>query len=300
MNKETSPILSIITICYNEPNIRRTCESITTQTSQDFEWLVIDGASTDGTLDIINEYKSRINIFVSEPDSGVYNAMNKAIALASGKYLVFMNGGDTFAAPDVVQKFLSFIALRPDADVIYGSTKIIKENNDIYWQNPPVPLTAEYFFGATINHQSAFIKKALFDCFGTYDENYKIAADWEKWLAFISAKCSFVPFPANVAVFYEGGLSSNRPALKAEQEKIRNKYFTAYEQSVLLKKIYCAKKFLLFGFLPLISLSSRHNGQKQTCKLFGIIVLWRIIRRQKSVAYFLFGLIPLLKIKEKF
>ena len=92
-----APALTIITVCRNEPNIERTCESIVSQTWQDFEWIVVDGASTDGTLDILEKYKDRIDVFVSEPDTGIFNAMNKGIRLAHGEFLNFMNGGDEFA-----------------------------------------------------------------------------------------------------------------------------------------------------------------------------------------------------------
>ena len=96
--------LSIITICYNEPNIEKTCESIINQTWQDFEWIVIDGGSTDGTLEILNKYKTRINKLISEPDKGIYNALNKGIKFAKGEWLNFMNGGDRFCDNLVLEK----------------------------------------------------------------------------------------------------------------------------------------------------------------------------------------------------
>ena len=89
--------LSIATVCYNEKDIGRTCESIVSQSCQDFEWIVVDGGSTDGSLEVIKHYKERIDILISEPDNGIYDAMNKGIRLAKGKWINFMNGGDTFA-----------------------------------------------------------------------------------------------------------------------------------------------------------------------------------------------------------
>ena len=89
--------LSIVTVCYNEKDIGRTCESIVSQSCQDFEWIVVDGGSTDGSLEVIKHYKERIDILISEPDNGIYDAMNKGIRLAKGKWINFMNGGDTFA-----------------------------------------------------------------------------------------------------------------------------------------------------------------------------------------------------------
>jgi len=96
--------LSVITICYNEKNIRKTCESIVGQSWQDFEWIVVDGGSTDGTLDVLNEYRDRIDVLISEPDNGIYNAMNKGIARARGEWLNFMNGGDAFCDKTVLEQ----------------------------------------------------------------------------------------------------------------------------------------------------------------------------------------------------
>lgn len=97
--------LSIVTVCYNEKDIGRTCESIVSQSCQDFEWIVVDGGSTDGSLEIIKHYKERIDILISEPDNGIYDAMNKGIRLAKGKWINFMNGGDTFADNCIVGDF---------------------------------------------------------------------------------------------------------------------------------------------------------------------------------------------------
>lgn len=97
--------LSIVTVCYNEKDIGRTCESIVSQSCQDFEWIVVDGGSTDGSLEVIKHYKERIDILISEPDNGIYDAMNKGIRLAKGKWINFMNGGDTFADNGIVGDF---------------------------------------------------------------------------------------------------------------------------------------------------------------------------------------------------
>ena len=111
--------LSIITICYNiKDEIERTCKSIVGQTWQDFEWIVVDGGSTDGTLEVLKKYSDRIDILISEKDSGIYNAMNKGIKLANGEWLNFMNGGDNFASNDVLEKV--FKNKNYEADILYG------------------------------------------------------------------------------------------------------------------------------------------------------------------------------------
>ena len=111
-------ILTIITVCFNiKDEIERTCQSIVNQTWQNFEWIVIDGGSTDGTVDILKKYSDRINILVSEPDKGIYNAMNKGIKLSHGEWLNFMNGGDRFTSNDVLKEVFS--GKEYSADVLY-------------------------------------------------------------------------------------------------------------------------------------------------------------------------------------
>ena len=170
--------LSVITVCFNEKNIERTCESIVKQTNQDFEWIVIDGGSTDGTLDILEKYKDRINVFVSEPDSGIYNAMNKGIKRSSGEYLNFMNGGDEFASIDVIDKFLNLGSEYDNADVIYGNMNYINENKSriVTFDDD---LDEIFFYNNCINHQASFIKRNLFDKYGLYNEKLKVVSDWE-------------------------------------------------------------------------------------------------------------------------
>ena len=108
---------SVITVCRNEAlNIRATCESIISQGFEDFEWIVIDGASTDGTLDILHEYAENIGVLISEPDTGIYDAMNKGAARAAGEYLIFMNGGDRFASTEA----LHLASEAPRAQLLYG------------------------------------------------------------------------------------------------------------------------------------------------------------------------------------
>lgn len=118
--------LSVITICYNEKNIRKTCESIVGQSWQDFEWIVVDGGSTDGTLDVLNEYRDRIDVLISEPDNGIYNAMNKGIARARGEWLNFMNGGDAFCDKTVLEQVFGGGSSRDGADVLYGDMRYTK------------------------------------------------------------------------------------------------------------------------------------------------------------------------------
>ena len=129
------PVLSVITIVYNNVrDIERTMLSVLNQTYHAIEYIVIDGASTDGTLDIIKQYKNRITKLISEKDKGIYDAMNKGLAIATGDYVIFMNSGDEFYATDTVAKVF---ASAPDADIYYGETEMIDDERRKPWPAPP-------------------------------------------------------------------------------------------------------------------------------------------------------------------
>lgn len=163
---------SIITINFNNcDGLRKTIESVVNQTFQNFEYIIIDGGSTDGSVEVIKEYADRIAYWVSEPDKGIYNAMNKGILKAHGEYLNFMNSGDCFYNNDVLKEILPHLT----ANVIFGKAYI--EHTNSYWApQPPMTLFSFCLYG--FNHQSTFYKKELFNN-NQYDENYKLIADWK-------------------------------------------------------------------------------------------------------------------------
>lgn len=232
--------LSIVTICYNIKNvIEMTCESIVNQTWQDFEWIVVDGGSTDGTLDILNKYKDRIDILVSEPDNGVYNALNKGIKLANSEWINFMNGGDRFYDNEVLEKV--FKDKTYDADILYGwqyfaRSKVFrkfKDNIDRY-----------YLCSNALGHQAIFYKKECFEKYGFYDETFKIYGDFERNVCFKVNKKNFKYLDYPVSYFGEDGISSNCPIEMAKNEitKIYLKYYSD-EEVLEYGRQYCKPYF---------------------------------------------------------
>lgn len=214
------PLLSVITICKNEPFIETTCQSVMAQTYQDFEWLVIDGASTDNTLDTLSKCQYRINTLVSEPDSGVYNAMNKGIAKAKGKYLLFLNGGDMLYAPDTLKNVMPFLE-SGKADIFYGdSYRLFEEEEKCFIKTYPEKLVKNFFLDNTLAHQSSFIKREMFARFGLYREDFKIVSDKEKWLCFMENGAKFTHLPFVCSYFRMNGIS-RLPTELLKQEKIR-------------------------------------------------------------------------------
>ncbi|MBO5038486.1 MAG: glycosyltransferase [Alphaproteobacteria bacterium] len=219
-------LLSIITICKNEPFIKSTCQSICAQTNQNFEWIIIDGASTDNTLEQIEPFKNRVNTLISEQDNGIYPAMNKGINLASGKYLLFLNGGDLLYNNETIARVLPYLN-KASADIFYGdSYRLFENKQDCFIKTYPNTLKKSFFLDNTLAHQSSFIKKELFIKYGPYREDFKIVSDKEKWLCFIdnNAKFSHLPFPCSR--FRMNGISRfPSQILKEEKIKMLQEYF---------------------------------------------------------------------------
>jgi len=231
----TPPKFSIITVCFNEAgSIRDTCESVCSQTFADFEWIVIDGGSTDGTLDILAEYKSQISCLISEQDSGIYHAMNKGVSFATGEYLVFMNGGDCFFDAEV----LATVAEAQQKDVIFGDTVSLtyegatKRRRFSGLGSPRLFLQKKRM----MPHQASYIKRELFERHGGYNESYVIAGDYDLFVRFLSiGRASCVHIDKPLAVFAEGGLAG-RPEMnalrRAENHRVRFEYFPRYRFSL--------------------------------------------------------------------
>ncbi|MFD2874565.1 glycosyltransferase family 2 protein [Mucilaginibacter ximonensis] len=207
--KAGQPILSVITVVYNNAtDIERTMLSVINQTYPNMEYIVIDGASTDGTLQIIEKYKDKIASLVSEPDKGIYDAMNKGLALATGDYVIFMNSADEFYSPETVAQVF---ASTPDADIYYGETEMIGANNESLGQRrhkAPENFTWRNFkYGMSISHQAIYIKRSLVE---PYDPKYQLSADID-WILRAAKKAkTIVNVHQYVAKYKVGGMSKHK------------------------------------------------------------------------------------------
>lgn len=194
---------SIITINYNNlEGLIKTVNSVILQSFKNYEYIVIDGASTDGSEAYINQMKHYFDYHVSEPDTGIYNAMNKGIARANGDYCYFLNSGDSFVDQDVLLKI--FTETRTQ-DFLYGSVQL--GDNIISY---PEPIDYRFFISATLIHQAVFIKRDLFAQFGHYDETLEYVSDW-KFFAAVSLDQNIYFYPVNVAIakYDTSGLTSS-------------------------------------------------------------------------------------------
>lgn len=202
-------IFSIITVNFNNKNgLIRTINSVISQTFQDFEFIVIDGGSSDGSVDIIKEYQHCISYWVSEKDEGVYYAMNKGILKAHGDYINFMNSGDIFYNSEA----LSTVAnIQGNYDIIVGRDYHYNEQSHKGYA-PPVPsrISMITFFRETLPHQGAFIRRELFKK-NMYDESLHIVADWAFYVRKIVIEgCSVKSIPDIISWREEGGISSTQ------------------------------------------------------------------------------------------
>lgn len=168
--------LSIITVNYNNcDGLQKTIDSVICQKWRDFEWIIIDGGSTDGSKALIEEYQDHFAYWCSEPDRGIYNAMNKGIARARGEYLQFLNSGDVLYSPTCLEEVFK---LDIQSDIVEGI--VLRSDNKKVLQKYSGNVV-ERLIMATINHQGAFIKRSLFNDY-LYREDYKVVSDWIAWI----------------------------------------------------------------------------------------------------------------------
>ena len=203
------PKLSVITIVYNNAaDIERTMLSVLQQTYPNIEYVIVDGLSTDGTLDIIKKYQGKLGKFISEKDEGIYDAMNKGLAAATGDYVLFMNSGDEIFDQDTVAKVF---ATAEDADIYYGETEMIDESGRSLGQRrhkAPENFTWRSFkYGMSVSHQAIYIKRSLTEPF---DRRYHLSADIDWILKSAKKAKKIVNVHQYVAKYLIGGMSKKR------------------------------------------------------------------------------------------
>lgn len=213
----SNPKISIVTIAYNcENEIEETILSVINQQYDNKEYLIIDGASKDGTIDVVNKYRDKIDVIISEPDKGRSDAFNKGIAHATGDYIVMMNAGDLLA-DDALNKFAR--NYEPGYDVIKGNTIRWNEKTGFKSIEHPVIEYPEIPFNFLVCHQSTYISKSAYERFGGYGIDYKIVMDFELMLRFSRNKAKFKKIDADLAVFRMGGISQTSSPKRINEMK---------------------------------------------------------------------------------
>ncbi len=213
--------ISVVTVCYNaRENIGGTMASVISQTYKDLEYIVVDGGSTDGTIDVVKEYQKKFPIiFISQKDEGIYDAMNKGIRLASGQWINFMNAGDSFVDKDVLGKISRY--LTEENDLVYGATQFRYHGFSVVRRPRPI---ADFRVKMPFNHQSLFARTSLLKDH-PFDTRYHLAADYEQVLFAVKARKTFFEAPMVVAVFNNEGVSNKKTAAAIkEYERILEDY----------------------------------------------------------------------------
>lgn len=225
MQKEFKPLLSVITVVFNNvEHIERTVLSVVNQTYSEIQYIVIDGVSTDGTLEILQRFNNNIDVLVSEPDKGIYDAMNKGLKIAKGEYVLFMNSGDEFYENNTVKQVFEST---PNADIYYGETEMLDENlvnQGRRRHQTPLQLNIESFkYGMSVGHQAIFIKKIIVK---SYDQKFKLSADIDWILDAIVKADKIVNTQIVTTKYLMGGLSKKKhlQSLK-ERYQIFKKYY---------------------------------------------------------------------------
>ena len=199
-------LYSIITINFNNcDGLRRTIESVVNQTNADYEYIVIDGGSTDGSVDVIQKYSDRISYWVSEKDDGIYNAMNKGVWHAHGDYCLFLNSGDSFYDKHVLNENLLSDS---KCDIVVGRLVSDSDGRELF-SPPSYDISMYYFYTSTLPHQASFIKTKLLKQY-PYDESLKIVSDWKFFVDMIIIhQCSVRFVDIKIAKFDMNGVSTS-------------------------------------------------------------------------------------------
>lgn len=228
MHRQANPRFTIITVTYNAAKvIEKTIQSIVAQTYKNYEYIIIDGASKDSTLAIIDKYRDNVNTVISEPDKGLYDAMNKGIAAASGDYLCFLNAGDIFHGKDALQQITDSITSDTLPDILYGETAIVNEKGEFLHMrrlNTPEKLTWKSFKqGMLVCHQAFFAKRTLAEPF---DLTYRYSADFD-WCIRVMKKASTLHNTHITVIDYldEGLTTQNHKASLKERFRIMAKHY---------------------------------------------------------------------------
>lgn len=213
------PKISIITInLNNDEGLARTLQSVIDQDYPNIEYIIIDGESTDNSIEIIKKQESKVAYWKSEKDSGIYEAMNKGVAVAKGDFLLFLNSGDYLLQPNTITAVANAIAnsiiRHKDKSIFYG--KILIGDTII---ESPAQITFETFYISSLPHPATFIAKKVFEIAGLYDEKYSIISDWGFFLSAYMKQIKFLPIDIASTVYQLNGISSNFPLSKLEKDQ---------------------------------------------------------------------------------
>ncbi len=258
---------SIITINYNNrEGLRKTIESVINQTYTDFEYIVIDGGSTDGSVEVIQQYADKIGYWVSEPDKGIYNAMNKGIVQAHGDFLIFMNSGDCFYNTHILEN----MANQCTADIIVGRVANADQNGQRTSYSIRIKNASMFhFFNSTLPHQGSFIKRSLFHNH-LYDETLKIVSDWKFFMeCAVFQDCDIKLTDVIIADCEYRGASNNMQKLQEEKKQVLTSIMPAG-----IQKDYLSLSQLGLSSFDMLMYIAQYPGLRKLLYRIMKIIVW--------------------------
>lgn len=210
--------ISIITICYNNlEGLKKTAQSVINQRCRNFEWVIIDGNSTDGTKDYLSKIASHIDVCISEPDTGIYNAMNKGISKASGEYLLFLNSGDCFAS---TSSFSLIEKKQFNTDLVAFDVFREKNGGGYRYDMNPDRVNYHRLITNSLYHQAILIKRERIVNLG-YDESFRIISDWAFWVdAILLHNYSYAHIKFPITIYDTNGISSINSELNMKERRV--------------------------------------------------------------------------------
>jgi len=248
------PLITVITVVFNgAQHLEETILSVIGQTYDNVEYIIIDGGSTDGTLDIIRQYEHAVDYWVSEKDEGIYDAMNKGIMLSLGKSIGIINSDDWYELSTLNEIARSGEIYR---NIFYGDMNIYKSGKHYYTQVFPGTFK-NINKGMILSHPTIFIGRHIYKKYGYFDKTYKIAADWDLILRFYKAGCSFTYIKIILSNFRIGGISGMidlKSSLEKSAIRRKNNTYLLFDRYLLIDRL----RILFFGrYAHVISLVKR-------------------------------------------
>lgn len=235
---EQGPLVSIITVTYNaERYLNQTIKSVLSQSYQNVEYIIIDGGSTDNTLSIIKQYEHQIDYWQSEPDKGIYDAMNKGINLAKGELIGILNADDFYFEHTVKYIVNAYQKLR--ADVYHGDMLCLSPDQTT--ETRLIPNIEHMRQKPSVFHPTCFVKKTVYEQIGVFDTRFKISSDYEFLLRCLHHHQVFYYIPELITAFRQGGMSSSCYS-NVEGYRIMKRYRTGYQNAVIWRGITCYVK----------------------------------------------------------
>jgi glycosyltransferase involved in cell wall biosynthesis len=240
----TKPLISIVTVCLNSvEHIERSILSVLNQTYSNIEYIIIDGGSTDGTLDIIRKNENRISRWVSEKDRGIYDAMNKGIAMCTGEFIGLLNSDDYYAS-DAVQSVVDSLMADDSIEVIHGNTIVTYHSGNVMLKGNHDDLLKNW----TVHHNTCFIRSDIYKLYN-YNIHFKISADYELILKLFYIGTRFKHIDHVLLYYYPFGASSKSSMVnRIDKFRIRAKYNVAVALKLFLREAFMHYDEQLYGF----------------------------------------------------